>query len=87
MGDYSLNREFWAREGARSLREGRTRKRTPLWGVRFERERGRLALVGGCCGRVAHTPLAVQLNEFRHDCFLGVEAVFGFVEDDALWAV
>ena len=28
--------------------------------------------------------LTIQLNELCHDCFLGVEAVFGFVEDDAL---
>ncbi|MFQ3225168.1 MAG: hypothetical protein ACI8Z5_001424 [Lentimonas sp.] len=31
--------------------------------------------------------LGIQFDQLRHDRFLGVEAVFGFVEDDALWAV
>jgi hypothetical protein len=39
--------------------------------VRVERERGRLALVVGCRGRVAHTPLAVQIDELCRDCFWG----------------
>ena len=34
-----------------------------------------------------YTSLCVQLDEFGHNGLLRVEAVFGLVEDDALWAI